>query len=332
MDTNPKQEWNYTPTNGKKAITALSIASITGFGVALSQIFNPMALGVAAGYGILKTAYDYLGKSPEAEVKELIRDGYLEPLENNHPLQTTIDELADACQSRPLTGYYATHKFLRKHKPFYLRRHISDIVIQEIATNYAAANSSLDIILTTKDFLNNHKDDEIRWTMAHEIAHCKNNDSCSAHAITKTFKKHAVRALTTGYTASILPNLMGISSISTVLASDSLAYLIFTPYTMYMACKLTNIGLNAASRIQERRADRNAVYLTGEKDAGINFLKRGNEIHRHKFLELYTHPTFYPREKNIKQAFNEAAKFSAPQTVRKIEYTKKTVLPASKVN
>jgi len=86
------------------------------------------------------------------------------------------------------------------------------------------------------------------------------------------------------------------------------------------AAVATNIGINYANRIVERRADRNAVYLTRDVAPAISFLHEASTIKGKTppqlpaWRELSSHPSYHPRVANLRAAFETVAAYPAPAT------------------
>ena len=71
------------------------------------------------------------------------------------------------------------------------------------------------------------------------------------------------------------------------------------------------------TRVAERRADRNAVFIEGSEKGGASLFNRlskkpdGKTLKKPYLLELYdTHPQTFKRVKNLKNNFKSVAKFS----------------------
>lgn len=322
------EEWDYAPIKDRALAASACLTSMAGYGLALSQLFNPVALGVAAGYAVLKTGYDYYSDSKETPsgqkkaVQGYIKAGLFEPVEKDHPFQKTVDEMAEACGTKPLTAYYATDKEVRATFPWFMRSLVSEREVERVAQRYAATISSMNVVFTTKQFLEEHSADSIRFVLAHEVSHCKTKDAYDSFRISDTFKSNMTSALAAGLIATTGLLISGTATIPAfTIATTSIASLISSAYFLMLTNAASTLGLNFASRITERRADRNALYLTRDLDGAINSFDGGHKVRLPAFMELSTHPTYHPRVANLKKAFAEAAQYPPPPTAKKPEQT-----------
>jgi Zn-dependent protease with chaperone function len=181
----------------------------------------------------------------------------------------------------------------------------------------AASDSTKNLVMFSEEFLDKHKGDKLRFVAAHEISHARARDSYGATSMFRVLHKNAMKLaygaagvalLGAGFGAAPLIMAAGVPVLKGVmmLALGSVA---------------AGIGLNYANRIKERRADRNAVYLTGKLDPAIDFLRETERRlippRRPAWLELSTHPSYYPRVANLKASFEkirgyEPARSAAP--------------------
>ena len=316
------RQWSYAPLGERAVAAGASLGAAALFGFTLTQVFNPVAVGVAVAYGAGRVAYESItGRGPKA-VQKMIDQGYIVPLPREHAhVQKLTDELAQTMGMAPHTAYIATEKVPRAMTPWILRWMLAIPEIRKkIMENTAGAASRLDIILMTEDFLKKATPDEARFVIAHEMAHAKNEDSDDLRTYGKKLKKYISQPLWLGLGVMMLGGLLGVSGVTLppLLAAGGMGVMM-AGLTLGTASIAATLGLNYANRVVERRADRNAMYLTRDGEAAISFLRKAetkNRIppERPAYLEVLTHPSFHPRVANLRAAFTEAAAYPAPST------------------
>jgi Zn-dependent protease with chaperone function len=316
------KEWDYHPLNERVAEAGISLATAGAYGLALSQIFNPIALGVAAAYGVAQTGYLYYKLHKEDAIDEAKKKGYFEELaDDNQHLQPLVDEFTEAAGMTPHKVVRATEKFIKQAMlPWHLRWIMKVPKIKEkIMNNAAAANTTMDLMMVTRPFTKSHDPDVIRFVTAHEISHAKVEDSYKLNNIAKVTKKHMNRVLLIGAVATAAAGLVGFAAVPAVFAGG--LGLFKGALLLGVASSAANIGLNYANRIKERRADRNAIYLTRDIQPAIKFLNsvEDNKVPPKKpaFMELSSHPSYHPRIANLKAAFAEVSQYPTPRTAKK---------------
>ena len=317
----PMTEWQYSTPQERFQERAITAGAVALYGLALSQIFNPVALGVAVGYGAFKTAEAYWKLSGDAGIKRWLDKGVLQPLPAEFAdAQTEVDLIADAASMPKHKVFLATEKLLLASTPFILRHTLLkfDIAKKFGMKNLAAAASTMDVVMATREFLESKTPDERRFVLAHEMAHGKVEDSSSMHRASVGFKKMINRALFYGAATFCVAGLLGFAVPSifagTLTTVSGLAL-------MAAASWSADLALKYVSRIKERRADRNAIYLVGNPDGGEAFFRNANykgeaPKPKSKYLEMAQHPSFHPRVANIKKAWEMIAAYPQSATAK----------------
>jgi hypothetical protein len=312
--------WKYAPLGERLTETAVSVGSAALYGLALTQIFNPVALGIAAGYGVARTAWTYYDSHGDRAREKAIREGYFAPLPEKYAkLQKVTDEMTDAAGMPRHHALLATPKITRMIVPWYLRFVLLVPEIKKKALqSTAAAVSSMDTVIATPEFMELADDRELRFVIAHEVSHAKVEDSYSAKNIAKSLKKHTQVGLIAGLALTAGAGLLGMTALPAVLAGGT--SVVGGALMLGIVSAVANLGLNYANRIVERRADRNAIHLTRDPEAAESFFikasPKGKTPSPSILPETSSHPSFHPRMENIRAAFNHAAAYPAPPTAR----------------
>jgi Zn-dependent protease with chaperone function len=173
----------------------------------------------------------------------------------------------------------------------------------------------MDMVMATREFLNKATPEQARFVIAHEMSHAKTEDAYGAKNIAKGIKKGVFQTLLAGIGFSIVTGALGIVT-PAIMSSGS-----FTTLAAWAGATVdANLGINYVTRIIERRADRNAVYLTGNAEAGVKFLAsnspKGKAPSRRPFWlpEVSSHPSYHPRVANLRASFALTSSYPQPST------------------
>ena len=304
-----QKKWNYIPPQDKRKENTIGTSSLILLGASLSQIFNPVALTAAATYATIKTGHMCYMTSRKNYLSKLLKESALKPMGKDHALQKTINEMTAAADTEPHTAYNIDSKLIGEILPLHLRPLLLFPKIRKgIEKSIAGVLYGANAIFTTDKFLQTRPPDEIRFMVAHEIAHVKAQDHLSVTSLAKTLQKHAVRALTAGLLVTTAVSKLKGNPVMPLLAEGlTLAKGIIL---FFLASKSATILRNAAERIKERRADRNGIYLTRDPDAAEKLFRSITSKYPPRIpalLEMKTHPTYFPRTANMRKAFVEAS-------------------------
>lgn len=320
-----KKQWNYAPLRGRIAGNAAAAGAVAVYGAGLAQIFNPAALGMAAAYAAGNLIYNEL-MARYSGVPGLIRGGYISPLPQQHKaLQTMADDMARVMGMWPPKIYVVNDRILRAMTPWYARWTLRDRYVRAKSMRQtAAAISNLNMIMMGEEMMRQATDEELRFIIAHEMSHVKNGDSTTLRAFVHTAKKHMGHALLAGTGLAIGAALFGSGGMAAPLLLGAGAWPLLGPWLALGGLLLTGgasgLLLNGASLVMERRADRNAIYVTRDgqgANQGLVDIMEGRKIPPElpAFIEfLGTHPTYHPRIANIRAAWQEAAAYPVPPT------------------
>lgn len=315
--------WRYsTPTERIKE-TAAAAGGLALYGLALTQIFNPLVAGGLFGYGAAKVAMMYYSMTRPNAAERLMKAGYIKPLPEKHKhLQNIVDDAVAVADMKPHTAYLATDKLLRAQVPWYLRWMLKDEKKRkETMEKIAAALSTSDIAMFSEEFIDKHGPAEERFVALHEMGHCATEDSYSLQSVAKAFKKSVGSPIFYGMgglfavgTLAFIGLPVSVASVP-VLASG--VGLWKATGLLALASGASGLALNYASRVAEYRADRNAVYLGRSTEGGINFLRDTNTkmpAFVDRLPDTSTHPSFNNRVANLHAAWELARQYPAPIT------------------
>lgn len=322
---NKSKNWNFRPAAGQLKIATAGIAATAVYGLALTQIFNPLALAGFIAFGAGKTALSYYMMTRPDYDKKLVQSNHLSPLEPEHEyIQTMVDDIVKMTGMKPHTAYIIEDKLVRAAMPWYLRWMLKEPKIyKRVMENSAMALSTLDIVCISRQFIDKYSTGIERFAVAHEMGHAYNEDSSPLQTIAKVLKKSTEKGLLWGMGACLAFGTLGV--IGLPLATTTLPVMaagvgLFKGGLMLGAASFaTNRILAYGSRVQEYRADRNAVYFTRNADADINFLTEASEKgvapSRSPRFETAEHPSYHRRVAGLRAAFTEAAAHPVPPTV-----------------
>lgn len=310
------KEWDYHPLKERFTENAVIGATAVAYGLALSQIFNPVALSVAAAYGIGKTAYGFWQMHQEGATQKLIDKGYL-GIPYQARTQKWVDEAAQVMEMTPHKAYRVEDNMIKAVTPWFLRWALdkSPDLKQSMMEKAAFALTTHDLVAMAKEFLDRNPERQERFAIMHEMAHCKAEDSYHSMNVFKLIKKNAVKLLLTATALTTAAGIIGLGAGSALVLAPGVG--LFTGALMFAgASVLGHLGIAYASRIAERRADRNAVYLTRDPQAMVDWLKSIDKPSRiEKFTEPFkSHPGLTKRIANLREAANLAAAYPAPAT------------------
>lgn len=316
--------WNYHPRKEIAKEAAATVIGAAAFGLTLSQVFNPLALGIAASYAGLRTIhqYAYMHLLPERTMRKWLEKSYLEKIPADHELQAITDEFTQTLEKPRHTAFLAKDKLVMAMLPAYLKpvkffKSLQEKLLQKTRSKVAGALTTTDSVMATREFLASVTPRQLRFVLAHEMSHAKVEDSSSPALIFKVAKKHMFRALAAGVVVSAGAAMAGVASVPTLVVGG--ISLLKAATILVVGSKLANAAINYSGRIQERRADRNAMYLTRDPGAAIDWLKQAEDNKPTRvpaWLEIYSHPTYYPRVENIRHAWEEVAKYPPLPTAR----------------
>lgn len=327
-DTNQATEkqkiWNYSfPADGVK-ITLGALAGGALLIGGLSQIFNPVALGLAVGYGAAKTAFALtmtgIPSLTNYSFNKMIKKGSLAPVPDDEEIvKIAADISKELDRDEPPKVYFANKALVAKMAlPFGLRWMLklmlkNDKVADSVMSRVFAAVPGTNKLITTHEGLEKLSDKaELRFIVAHEMSHLK-RDYLSPAIMTRSFIKSTSRALFWGSVAALGAGLVGFSlPVSAILGGSALAAIGGLTVVKTAAEMVSNYAL----RTMESRADRNAIYITRDIKGAVEALEtlHDKELSKAEPVSvikeaLLTHPSQIKRTKALCTAFEKASKY-----------------------
>ncbi len=311
----PAESWDYFPAKERFKENAVSMGVIAGYGLALSQIFNPLVLG-----GMVVLSIGIVARQAKKEAQE-INEEYpnvpgLEPSDvydrvHKH-YSAVVDGFSNALKIPKQRFFYVNKDLLwatasLKDK---IKLKYEDNYLKNALDNLAVSLSTSRLVLMSREFINKHPSAVANLVLAHESAHAKTNDSgrfvSKFWSVKKVFEKCSVPLIVGATLAapfvSLFPSLFA-TGMNAVLGTSLLL----------VTSAAGRLGLNYVSRIMERRADRNAIFLTRDLLSATHFFasKSQNEpsMKKPKIFEIGTHPSFGHRLQNVQDAFKLASQY-----------------------
>lgn len=311
--------WLYLKPESRRIENAVGLASGAAFTLALTQIFNPVALGVAAAWGL-----GILGWGIRAMRRDLaatmVRDDYIAPIEDEFSdIRDLADSFARAAGTGPVRVYHPTVKLVQKSIPFFLRWRFRDPMrLISLAEGMVSALPRKNMIILSRTFINTNPKEVVRFALAHEIAHIKTDGRGLLTGHIGIFKKYTGYALLAGLGVTAIASLLGfaVPAITSLAVGTPLQNAALAGVLLMGVHRAAQLGLNYAQRIAERRADRNAVFLNGNADGAYAYLDR-NDSGRKPFFETAPHPSCRPRIDNLRQAYRETLDYPPPPTAQR---------------
>lgn len=318
-------------TNKERALTAGStLAGVAIFGGTLAAAFNPVAIGAvgifAAGTvglhllmtvpGFRKQAFGRMKAVPEGEriyrISKEISDSLGRP---EAPKIYLIDRKTVARMKWPLgMRWKARTKKGRK-------------TIEEYMPKVFGAMPGMNTFATTKEALAaNYTDAQLRFIIAHEMSHLKTDFSPGSYAAPIVQKAFMPLLLATGAAAALSAVGVGVPALAGIAAWKAAAALAGAkvaskPFFSFM------------SRVREKRADRNALYITRDLKAAedtMNALHHKPEHRKRQPLRkeiMRSHPSYTRRMAALKKAFAKVSKYPVLQSATPKPTTKNTNTP-----
>ncbi len=291
MTATETKEWDYIPASERRQESVVAISTAGLYALTLSQVFNPLALGIAAACAIGITIYNNVSPSSSNTVKGLRATGMVTPLPTQYShIQGMTDEIRQAAGIERRTAVYL----------------IND------PEHFAVSLPDENAVLVSEPFLSKHNHHEQRFALAHEISHIRAGDSSTPLSFFQSTSAYTNQMLGVGLAITLAGSLLGIFGSSVIFASgiSPLIGAILFSITSFAA----SLGFNYSNRIIERRADRNAIYLTRDPESATNLIRKVSPEHGNLLpcVEISSHPSYHPRIANLHAAFEEASAYPPP--------------------
>lgn len=319
------QEWQWRTAKDNVSIYTGSVTGLALFGLGLSQVFNPVALAVAgayAGYKVIKGAIApvIIPAARNKYFKDAVAEGRLTPLEEQHTFTQLVRDVSQqAGLAKTPDVYVVDQEFVKTVAKGSLDWEwrwvlsvpkVGEKLAEEASKKLYAALPGMNAVITTREALaENRPASEMRYTIAHEIGHLK-ADKLSPIGIAKSIVQNVSKALFIGCAAA---GALALAGVSLPIAVGGLT-LLKAAGALYGLRLLSKFGTKFANRVMEKRADRNAMYLARDFNAGKSMLehlmdkKTGKK--RPAFLEtLDSYPSLPYRVESLKISFDKASAY-----------------------
>jgi Zn-dependent protease with chaperone function len=308
-------------TMKERTLTGGSAAlGLAAFGWGLSSIFNPVALGIAVAYG----AYTVGGAAlmsvkpfREWQMNALVKKGKAEEVSPDSRIGRIAKEVSDDLgrAAPPKIYTIGTEMVAKMALPFGLRWLAKNASFKKFLTEKAmpkvyAALPGANTMYTTKEALNSDISDKaLRFIVAHEMGHLK-ADAASPTLLGRAFIKAAGKPLLLAVGAGLVLSAFGVG------LPVTLGMGLFKAGAALIGLKMaSNVSMNFGMRVLERRADRNALYVTRDLEGAretMNFLhepgqRKPSSVLKESFLD---HPSYLKRMDALTSAFNVVSKYA----------------------
>lgn len=306
--------WPYEHTRERIAENAAALGSGALLCFGLSQIFNPLVLFSAAGYGIIRTAMDFKNMMKPDSCNRLLdkTPGLQRAPEKYAHVRNLVTTFSRAADMPPPELLLASDDFAAKNLSWYSRKKIKTPEYRgSFMSTVMFTNPAMNYIATTPEFLEAQAPETTRFALAHEIAHIKSKDYLKAFTIVSIAKVHVVQFLSVCSLLGVGAFLVGAAApLSSLIAAKGISGLLWAGATLALTASAYTLGMNYASRLRELRADRNAVYLTGETQSMSRFLiLNGGAKPPGMIWEWGSHPSHHRRLTHLQEAYALASQY-----------------------
>lgn len=328
-------------TRAEQAGTVIAgTAALITYGTGLACIFNPAALGLvlsAAAASALTTQYDFSDILFRRKTLPFWGISGMVPLTRScmfddadaTALLNAVDDVADRMGITAPPVYIASPGAMAQIIfPAGLRWLMKfGHIRRSILPNAFGAEPDTGALIVTRDALKaGHSPRALRFIIAHEMAHLKTDRRDFAH-LANLFMKRSTQALfwgcvgMAGFAAVGLPIPLagpGLGLVGLPAASPLLMPL-YTAGALLTTWLAGDVFTSLASRMRERRADRNALYITRDLTGAERVMEHiydGREPKKHdpRIMELCSgHPSHKRRVESLRQAFCHVNCYPAPR-------------------
>lgn len=237
----------------------------------------------------------------------MVKKGVFTPVDKDEPIcRITAEISADLGRKTPPDVYTINEKFAaRISLPFGMRWLFKPLAPKVMPKIYAALAGANTVVTTREALAKNLPEKELRFILAHEMSHLK-TDTLSPKFFAGTMVKKASTILFWTTVAAGALSLAGVS-LPVVLGGGSA----LKALGLLTGARLVGaLGVNYASRVMERRADRNAMYLTRDYESGEEALLSLGEAKSPALVNIFeSHPNSKPRFRSLKKAWEKACAY-----------------------
>ena len=189
------RDWRYKTSTDTAIDIGITATTSAAYLWGLSQIFNPIAIGLAAAYGLSCGSKRFLfphlsEKYRKKQVDKYLKQGLIAPANNIRNIETITAELSRKIKLPYTPDVYLFTEDMMPHLMSPLNKWFYGIappseqtkIRKNLQDNFWASGVNK-CIATTHEFLKNATDDDLRSVIGHELAHLKTNDSYHASSI-----------------------------------------------------------------------------------------------------------------------------------------------------
>lgn len=297
------------------------IAGLGVMGAGVAFLFNPVVGIVAAAYAAIPVLGQVLLASPRIRnsmFESGIKKGEYAPVDDNEDIVKTAKEISDRL-GRPVppkvyTMSYDTvakmglplgFKWLRKLPS------IRKMMVEKAMPKVYAALPGANVLLTTKEALAQKVPQrELEFTIAHEMSHLK-VDGFSLNMYAGVIRKRASQLLMWGCAIA-----GGLALVGVTLPFTAGLGILPTAAALFGVARVAKAAVSFGTRVIERRADRNALYITRDLQGAVDMM---DHLHEAKDKKRTTwsqavfddHPPYLKRIKALNRSFNVVSKYPA---------------------
>ena len=332
------QKWNYKSLNdhvGEKFYASLATCV---YSAGMLVVFNPVVAGISLGVSFigamtLTAGENVFGIQEKLMKGEVAKNAATPPTKKSelkawNKKLNTIQNITNK-HSKTLELKRHPQIFILKDEAFvkmalqnismwrkvFQKKKIAEKLKRVPLYSFGAVSGPNFLFISESALKNDLNDKEVEFVIAHELSHAKVRDSQSFGRTATAFQKINTRLMVGSIGIGVI-----LSPFTSIAALPLLAGLLAIP----VLDKVSKLGVSFASRVAERRADRNAIYLTGDVKTALSTHKKlhpadAQEKKMPYFKELTkSHPPFHKRMKNAKSAWDKVSAFKqrsvAPKT------------------
>ena len=320
----PHNTYKFKTIKERLLTSTSAVAGLSVLGIGLASVFNPIALGAVGAYSAYKYGSSALMAIPPYKrwaMNRMVKKGHAKALPEDAPVSLMAKDISDSLGRPKAPKVYTIDvstvaeialplgmRWLAKLRP------VQDSISREAMRKVFAAAPGANVLLTTKEALATTPEKEMRFIIAHEMSHLK-TDAFSPSIFARSIIKHTTQPLilAAGVATGLslfgvgLPLTLGLSAIKALGAVIAIQY----------AAKATaHFGM----RVVERRADRNALYITRDMDGAQKAMDHLHDGKQRKAMSIFkeavqTHPSYLPRKAALLKSFNAVSKYPPLQPV-----------------
>lgn len=293
----PAESWDFYPAKERFKENAISICTVVGYGAILSQVFNPVSVLCFGGFALAQSIWPHTDKDSH---KKFVSEN-CEPEDTQDGMKSYYEDVIAA---------YTLKMQPSKTPDYKLRFYKEDIHAS------AGAGITNGEIFLPRGYMMRFTPQENHFVVAHEVSHL--NDGMRVYLSSSCFLDWMPRYLWAGtaltFAGAALGAITGTPFFSVFNPGTTLLGAVSGMATLFGLSKLSTLVMNYVSREQERRADRNALFLTGDfKRAASTLLQIHHPIKEKQLFETDTHPSAMSRFTSLQKSFALVSRYQRPE-------------------